>query len=371
VKVFNTANVLQGASWISTHDLILLDRSPVKGDYVLGSDGFVGTITDKSGVICSLSTPINMKIQGPIGPQGATGPQGPEGVQGIQGIQGNDGTPASGLVIPKTSGHPAPYIYRTSLAGLPATGTWKFVPFLDGICLYAFSFFGRLIATGFDVVNISLLDFIMVTKDPTNMVIWYYDTSGNAVASKYASIPADIYIESQNPFKLVEIKDHGVVGPQGAQGIQGIQGVAGPAGPQGIQGPKGDTGDTGPAGAVGPAGPEGPVGPRGLTGPVEDFVLIGTGTGNTSIDVPDIALYSEIMVFVSRQVDVSSGVYLQDNDVRIIRLANLPVNTSSLIQQFSLKVPSLASEIKVSRTESTTIGVTGADANVVTIIYGR
>jgi len=91
VKVFNTANVLEGASWISTENLILLDRSPVKGDYVLGSDGFVGTITDRSGVICTLSSPIDMKIRGPQGIQGIQGVEGPQGPQGIQGPKGDTG----------------------------------------------------------------------------------------------------------------------------------------------------------------------------------------------------------------------------------------------------------------------------------------
>ncbi|HPG43229.1 MAG TPA: hypothetical protein PLJ98_05410, partial [Acholeplasmataceae bacterium] len=96
VKVFSTPNALESASWISVENLILLDREPIKGDYVLGSDGFVGTITDKSGVICTLSTPIDMKIQGPIGPQGAVGPKGEQGVQGNVGPAGPDGTPVAG-----------------------------------------------------------------------------------------------------------------------------------------------------------------------------------------------------------------------------------------------------------------------------------
>ena len=247
VKVFSTANVLEGASWISTHDLILLDRDPIKGDYILGSDGFVATITDKSGVICTLSTPIDMKIQGPVGPQGAVGPQGPEGVQGVQGPVGANGTPVAGITIEAVA--------DAILGGFTATINRAVLNDSYGIRLFYQGTLNENEA-GLDFYvdgvlqaeKISILDSIFVRATPFETRILFYDEVGEAVEKSFTGAIIDIEINQPTVFSYVELKEGSTVGPAGAQGIQGIQGVEGPQGPQGIQGPQGEIGLTGPAG---------------------------------------------------------------------------------------------------------------------------
>ena len=266
MKVFSTANVLQGASWISTEDLILLDRSPIKGDYVLGSDGFVATITDKSGVICTLSTPIDMKIQGPQGIQGEVGPQGAEGVQGNVGPAGPDGTPVQGINLSATFdadpllGHSIEivgnvggpnnlrnFIFKIQAIADITTGTSPFIGLVvNGV-----------INTS---IKISLNDIIQIFSSSTGQYrIVYYDENGEKTAHYFASPTSlkfyrKIYGSPSDTFALYELLGGSTVGPTGPAGAKGDQGVQGPQGPQGIQGPKGDTGDTGPAGPQGDPG---------------------------------------------------------------------------------------------------------------------
>ena len=251
VKVFSTGETLQGASWISTVNLILIDRTPVKGDYVLGSDGFVGTITDKSGVICTLSTPIDMKIKGPKGDQGEVGPQGAQGVQGIQGVAGENGTPVAGITLDNED-IGGTFKYKIVLDDLPSTGIWRFIPIFKTRFITAGYFYLRLMLDGVEKAKCSALDFIVITKESGLIIVNYYDIEGNMIAFEFENdVTHDFYFDSKNDIKFVEQLGGSTVGPAGAQGIQGIQGAQGPAGAQGIQGPKGDTGDTGPAGPKG------------------------------------------------------------------------------------------------------------------------
>lgn len=251
--------MLQGATWISTHDLILLDRDPIKGDYILGSDGFVATITDKSGVICTLSTPIDMKIKGPQGDQGDVGPKGAEGVQGIQGPVGADGTPVAGINVSSSiDGSGYPYIDIKALGLVANTKVYRF---LLNQNLSLNDVFGNRYEFVFDDVvqtkKVATLDFIQIKNSLTDNTYRFnfYDEVGEKteyVASGATSIILRA-ITNNNlyDFKLTEVLGGSTVGPTGPQGIQGIQGVEGPQGEQGIQGPQGETGDTGPAGPRG------------------------------------------------------------------------------------------------------------------------
>ena len=363
VKVFNTAEVLEGASWISTEDLILLDRDPIKGDFVLGSDGFVATITDKSGVICTLSTPIDMKIRGPIGPQGNVGPQGPEGVQGIQGPVGANGTPVAGDSFN--------FVESGSNMDLELFGNVNNSEIKRFLINRASSFNIQEETTVcylvFDGVEqsqkISILDFVLISYISGVYRIMFYNESGEATTVLAPSELTSLIIRHKQIvyITLDEVLKGSTVGPSGPQGIQGIQGDEGSQGPQGIQGPKGDTGDTGPQG---PMGPEGPM-------PNFDWSLLGTGAGNVAFNVTAINLFSELLIMVSRESELVPGFTLQDKDTRVIRIADMPVNTASILHQISLKVPTLATDIHVSRTATDEFTVTDADANVTTYIYGR
>ena len=256
VKVFNTANVLQGASWISTHDLILLDRDPIKGDYILGSDGFVATITDKSGVICTLSTPIDMKIQGPVGPQGDVGPQGGQGVQGIQGPVGANGTPVAGLRY--TSVYDSVTLLKQvvsiDLSALNLS-TRTFVP--KGVYESANDYF-ELYADDVLIANkrLSLIDNFIIRRGTTSLAMNFYNENGEITDYLYqanVTILKIVYSRtgSTYSFEINELLSGSTVGPQGAQGIQGIQGATGPQGAQGIQGVQGVKGHTGNQGTPG------------------------------------------------------------------------------------------------------------------------
>ena len=249
--------MLEGTSWISTEDLILIDREPIKGDYVLGSDGFVGTITDRSGVICTLSTPIDMKIKGPQGIQGEVGPQGAQGVQGIQGPVGANGTPVAGTNI-----NSIPSILEVGFEQIdiePSSFSMKtFVVLPETGALILNNYLKLYINDTITDYKVSTLDMIKVFDNGTILSLLFYDQDGNMVSIEQG--PTKISFVSQGStaqygeFTLSEILAGSTVGPAGAQGIQGIQGVQGPQGAQGIQGPKGDTGDTGPQG---PAGADG------------------------------------------------------------------------------------------------------------------
>jgi hypothetical protein len=253
VKVFNTANVLQGASWISTHDLILLDRDPIKGDYILGSDGWVATITEKSGVICTLSIPIDMKIKGPVGPQGAVGPEGPEGVQGIQGPVGANGTPVAGISATSTLNGTSGYheIVLTNLDLTTARTFW--IRYTVALSASAIKL-SILIDGVLNAKTISTMDQFKVLFASGVYRLQFYDEVGEITTIVELSATS-IILRAQTTgvyvFRLDEILGGSTVGPAGAQGIQGIQGVEGPVGAQGIQGVKGDTGDTGPQGTPG------------------------------------------------------------------------------------------------------------------------
>ena len=240
--------MLEGASWISTADLILLDREPVKGDYVLGSDGWVGTITDRSGVICTLSTPIDMKILGPVGPQGDVGPQGPEGVQGIQGPVGANGTPVAGIEL--TSVYDAVNnIHKMDISSLYAANMKRFVISSTG---YALTFFYLEINGVNDAKRVSALDFIICQKDSNLYRTIFYDEVGEKteVVSPADTVTIKLVASElgNRTFYISELLKGSTVGPAGAQGIQGDQGVEGPQGEQGIQGVQGPIGLTGPAG---------------------------------------------------------------------------------------------------------------------------
>ena len=284
VKVFSTAKVLQGASWISTHDLILLDRDPIKGDYILGSDGFVATITDKSGVICTLSTPIDMKIQGPVGPQGAVGPDGPEGVQGIQGPVGENGTPVAGVS------------YTSSDFGGSQGIEITVADLISKITIdksKAFAFFGQNVSSesvnGFslyidDVVQVpyvSYIDSIYIGNNAnTSIRMVFYNEIGELTTYQEVT-GTKIRFQSFRviPFTLNEILAGSTVGPTGPQGIQGIQGVEGPQGEQGIQGVQGETGLTGPQGEPGTQGEPGSTGLGYVIGTYAPITDTGSGTG--------------------------------------------------------------------------------------------
>lgn len=302
VKVFNTANVLQGASWISTSDLILLDRSPVKGDYVLGSDGFVATITDRSGVICTLSTPIDMKIIGPQGIQGDVGPQGPEGVQGIQGPVGSNGTPVAGIsaksVTDGITGGQSINIfslltndinYRFIVSFIVASGTNFLRLFVDDVD---------------QNIQISTLDFILIRKQGSTgeFRIMYYDEVGE-ITTYVGKIPTtSIKLNNQFiEFSIFQIVNGSTVGPTGAQGIQGIQGVPGPQGPQGIQGPQGPIGLT---------GPQGPAGADGFAQRIE---------ANTQTFVSQ-----DSMIFVSNKTNAIKTITFKDENTADVTI-NVPI----------------------------------------------
>jgi hypothetical protein len=250
VKVFNTANVLEGASWTSTHDLILLDRDPIKGDYILGSDGWVATITDKSGVICTLSTPIDMKIQGPVGPQGAVGPEGPEGVQGIQGPVGADGTPVEGLKLDFTL---EDTVHKLELFGNFTSSNRKRFIFETTDQMSTTTQYTRLYIE-FDGVEqaqqISTLDFIVMSYNGGVYRINFYNEVGEetTVIGPAGLTSLKFVYKRTIACSLHEVLGGSTVGPTGPQGIQGIQGVEGPQGEQGIQGPQGEIGLTGPVG---------------------------------------------------------------------------------------------------------------------------
>ena len=258
VKVFNTANVLQGASWISTEDLILLDREPVKGDYVLGSDGFVGTITDRSGVICTLSTPIDMRIQGPQGIQGEVGPQGAQGIQGPKGDTGEpgeDGTPVAGISANSIAdaGIGGQSINIFSLL----TGDINY-RFIISFVIASTTNFVKLFVDDVDQnIQMSTLDFILIRKQESTgeFRFIYYNEESEATTFIAKTPTSSIKINSQLvDFSIFQIVDGSTVGPKGAKGDKGDQGdpgATGAQGAQGIQGPKGDTGDTGPQGDPG------------------------------------------------------------------------------------------------------------------------
>ena len=258
--------MLQGASWISTEDLILLDRSPVNGDYVLGADGFVATITERSGVICTLSTPIDMKIKGPKGDQGEVGPTGAQGVQGIKGDTGDsgaDGTPVAGLNFTSSLDGTLNKQVITILATALTTGMiYRFFP--KGTYESADDYFelykNDVIVAG---VRLSLIDSFQIRKIGVNIFqINYYNELGEATAYIYEAGVTSLKFAysrtgSSYTFRFDEIVNGSTVGPKGAKGDKGdtgAQGATGPQGAQGIQGPKGDTGDTGPAGPQGDPG---------------------------------------------------------------------------------------------------------------------
>lgn len=241
--------MLEGASWISTDDLILLDRDPIKGDYVLGSDGWVGTITDRSGVICTLSTPIDMKIRGPQGIQGAVGPKGSQGIQGNVGPDGPDGTPVNGLSLNSS---------------IDATLGGNTIELVGALTLEQDYTFRTEIIIGESTVALTLyFDDVLQAQQISTMDqlriramnngvyrLIFYNENGE-ITTYISSSATSLSIKLRHSlvtFSLEQLLNGSTVGPTGPAGAQGIQGVEGPQGPQGIQGPKGDTGNTGPAG---------------------------------------------------------------------------------------------------------------------------
>lgn len=251
MKVFSTALNLENATYIAIADIILLDRTPIKGDYVLGADGFAATITDVTTWLLILSTPIDMRIQGPVGPQGSVGPQGVQGVQGIIGPIGPNGTPVAGIIGPTTADAilGGQSISINTLLSSIATGQWRFVVDLglgasaSGLKLYVDGVLQE--------QKPSVLDFIIIRKLSTSWRLFFYNEVGE-VTTYFSNGPdVEIKLQFDEGFILYEIVNGSTVGPAGPQGIQGIQGVAGAQGAQGIQGVKGDTGDTGPQGTPG------------------------------------------------------------------------------------------------------------------------
>lgn len=281
VKVFNTANVLEGASWISTADLILLDRDPIKGDFVLGSDGWVGTITDKSGVICTLSTPIDMKIRGPQGEQGDVGPQGPQGVQGNVGPAGPDGTPVAGVNL---SGVLDAVIgggyYSVVISDYLTDSPKRF--FITPNFLNQSVYFARIYIDGvLQNEQISIVDSFIGFISSGTFRIAFYNEVGEQTESivKTGSVVKIAVLTTFSINEVLKGSTVGPTGPAGAVGPQGVQGPQGPQGAQGIQGPKGDTGDTGPQGEPGATGPAGATGLGYVIGNYAPITDTGSGTG--------------------------------------------------------------------------------------------
>ena len=174
--MFSTAENLESATWISTEDLILLDRTPVKGDYVLGADGYVGTITDKSGVICTLSTPIDMKIQGPQGIQGEVGPQGPQGVQGNVGPAGPDGTPVAGRsYVSSLDGVSGKHVISIPLDDYIGNAVYRFIP--KGVYESSSVDYFELLLNDVLVVNknMSLIDAFIIRKSSSSVNLNFYN----------------------------------------------------------------------------------------------------------------------------------------------------------------------------------------------------
>jgi hypothetical protein len=262
VKVFNTANVLQGATWISTADLILLERTPIKGDYILGSDGYVATITDRSGVICTLSTPIDMKIQGPKGETGEPGKQGPEGPIGPQGIKGEDGTAIPGIVFTSSTNVRHRQSVLLTHQNLPV-GTYTFVPLINSFIIDSnFNIYHNNVLVSNK--KMSMIDNFIILKENIGWRLLFYDEVGEKTALFFSTLTPNANLEIEidsttlnDTFSINQVlggSTVGPAGPQGPQGAQGIQGPKGDTGPAGIQGPKGDTGPAGIGLIVVPAG---------------------------------------------------------------------------------------------------------------------
>ena len=291
VKVFSTDESLENATWISTNDLILLDREPVVGDYVLGSDGFAATIITVSGNVNELSTPIDMKI---IGPQGEEGPIGPNGPTGPTGPQGPAGTPVSGVKLTAINTGVNQYDIELVGAGLNPGTTYRFVVATNLASTTAFLTF--YVDGVLQTEKASILDFVMVRILGTEYRLYFYNETGDATEYVLKNAPSSIVFRNVTTWDFNQQIDGSTVGPSGPTG------ATGPTGPQG------------PTGPTGPTGPEGPRGPAGLPGnnvtPAEDDLRFTLTRDNQGLNLKPDYDFNELGLLFP-QNDDTEIVYIQ------------------------------------------------------------